>query len=198
MAFLSAAKIAARLVMVGFPAGESMRCTLFEGFSTDCASCSKPIVAFTRSRRMSLAVSGSPFRNSVAASSSRALAKSGSCLTRATTVALKSRVNAIASLLASLSSVFKHLSLAALVVFPKLNRPVDIFLLSLFAAATQQDDDLNSVSGQIDAPAGAKVDLVFTDAAKPSTLDRLPCCMRNWAVAILAAASADRSLNQSA
>lgn len=53
------------------------------------------------------------------------------------------------------------------VVFPKHHRSLYVFLLSLFAAATQQDDDLNSVLRQIDAPAGAEVDLVFSDAAKP-------------------------------
>ncbi len=62
---------------------------------TGWPSFSKPMVAFTRSRRMSRAVSGSPLRNRVAASSRSALANWGSRSTRSTTVCLKLRVSAI-------------------------------------------------------------------------------------------------------
>src|SRR5450830_755534 len=109
-----------------------------------CAKDSKPTVAFTKSRRINLAVSGSPSKNSVTASSSIACAKAGSFCTRATTVSLKSRVSAI-------SHSFQYLSLASLVVFPQNNRLIDVILLPLLAPTTQQDNDLQSVFRQIDA-----------------------------------------------
>ncbi len=90
----TAPKIAAKLSMFGFPRGESIRCRLLLGLAVAAASASKPTVAFTRSRRMRRAISGSPLRKSVAASSSSALANAGSRWTRSTTVCLKSLVNA--------------------------------------------------------------------------------------------------------
>src|SRR5450432_3270701 len=93
----TAPKMVARLFMLGLPADDSMRCRLLLGFFVLRASVSKPTVALTRSRRIRRAVSGSPLRNSVAASSSMALAKAGSRCTRSTTVCLKSRLSAISS-----------------------------------------------------------------------------------------------------
>ena len=61
--------------MLGFPCLESIRCRLLAGLAILSANPSKPIVALTRSRRISRASCGSPLRNSVAASSSSALAK---------------------------------------------------------------------------------------------------------------------------
>ena len=90
---LTAAKIAARLSMLGLPFEDSIRCRLLLGLCVSSARCSKPTVALTRSRKIRRAASGSPLRNSVAASSSSAFAKSGSRATRAATVCLKSRVS---------------------------------------------------------------------------------------------------------
>src|SRR5450759_3943347 len=83
------------LSMLGFPLGESIRCRLLLGVSVTSASCSNPMVALTRSRRMRRAVSGPPLRNSVAASSRSALANCGSRATRSMTVCLILRVSAI-------------------------------------------------------------------------------------------------------
>src|SRR5882757_1165184 len=47
-----APKMAARLSMLGLPLGESMRCRLLLGVAVIFANCSKPSVAFTRSRRI--------------------------------------------------------------------------------------------------------------------------------------------------
>ena len=96
---LMAEKIAAKLSMLGLPFGDSMRCKLLLGLWVSSARCSNPTVALTRSRRMRRAASGSPLRNSVAASSSSALANAGSRLTRSTTVCLKSRVRVMGSFL---------------------------------------------------------------------------------------------------
>ena len=52
----SAWKMAARLPMLGLPAGESMRCRLLLGLAVSVARCSKPMVALTRSRRLGLPV----------------------------------------------------------------------------------------------------------------------------------------------
>ncbi len=65
-------KMAARLSMLGLPADDNMRCRLLLGLAVKVDSCSKPIVALIRSRRIRRAVSGSPLRNKVAASSSSA------------------------------------------------------------------------------------------------------------------------------
>jgi hypothetical protein len=53
------------------------------------------MVAFTKSRKIRRVVSGSPLRNSVAASSSSACANDASLYTRWMTVSLKFLVNAI-------------------------------------------------------------------------------------------------------
>jgi len=58
-------------------------------------------VAFTKSRRISFAVSGSPLIKSVIASSSNACENAGSLCTRDATVSLKSRVNAMITILFS-------------------------------------------------------------------------------------------------
>ena len=55
--------------MLGLPFGDSILWRLLLGVAVTLANLSKPRVAFTRSRRMRRAVSGSPLRNSVAASS---------------------------------------------------------------------------------------------------------------------------------
>src|SRR6266851_10294140 len=91
--------MAARLSMLGLPFLDSIRCRLLLGFAVSAAKASNPTVAFTRSRRIRRAISGSPLRNNVAASSSSALAKAGSRRTRSTTVCLKSRVSAMSHLL---------------------------------------------------------------------------------------------------
>ncbi|MFB9075783.1 hypothetical protein ACFFX0_33385 [Citricoccus parietis] len=67
------------------------------GLLVSTASVSKPTEAFTRSRKMRRAVWGSPLRNSVAASSSMALAKAGSRAARSFTVSLKSQVSSMSS-----------------------------------------------------------------------------------------------------
>jgi hypothetical protein len=77
-----AKKIAAKLSMLGLPVGDNMRCKLLLGLRVSVASCSKPMVAFTRSRKIRRAVSGSPFKNKVAASSSNACANDASACTR--------------------------------------------------------------------------------------------------------------------
>ena len=87
-------KIAARLSMLGLPRSDSIRWRLLLGVLVSTASASNPTEAFTRSRKIRRAACGSPFKNSVAASSSSALAKAGSRATRALTVSLKSRVSA--------------------------------------------------------------------------------------------------------
>src|SRR5450759_4983496 len=151
--------------MLGFPLGDSMRCKLLLGFSVILASCSNPMVALTRSLRMSRAVSGSPLRNSVAASSRSALANWGSRSTRSITVCLKLRVNTICSPFCFLRRrqdflpffVFgvQHLGL------------VNILLLTAFRASTKQNDEFFTVSRQVDAVTWPPVDDVFTDSAKP-------------------------------
>ena len=91
----TALKIAARLSMLGLPVGDNIRCKLLLGLAVRVASCSKPMVALTRSRKISRAVSGSPLRNRVAASSSSACANHASFCTRWMTVSLEFLVNAI-------------------------------------------------------------------------------------------------------
>lgn len=56
--------------------------------------------------------------------------------------------------------------LAPLVVFPQCNRLIDVFLLALLAATTEQDNDLQTVFGQIDTVARPPVDLVLANAAE--------------------------------
>ena len=46
--------------MLGLPVGDSILCKLLLGLAVTVASCSNPIVAFTRSRNIKRAVSGSP------------------------------------------------------------------------------------------------------------------------------------------
>ena len=46
---------------------------------------------------------------------------------------------------------FFRLCLAVLVVFPQCHRFVDVFLLALLAAATEQDNDLQTVFRQVNA-----------------------------------------------
>jgi hypothetical protein len=41
---------------------DNIRCKLLLGLAVSVASCSKPMVAFTKSRKISRAVSGSPLR----------------------------------------------------------------------------------------------------------------------------------------
>ena len=63
--FLTAPKMTAKLSMLGLPLGDSIRCKLFLGLCVSSANLSKPTVAFTKSLRISRAVSGSPLRKSV-------------------------------------------------------------------------------------------------------------------------------------
>ena len=72
--------------MLRLPVGDNMRCRLLLGLAVNVASYSKPTVALIRSRRITRAISGSPLRNRVAASSSSACANAGSLSTRSTTV----------------------------------------------------------------------------------------------------------------
>ena len=106
-----ARKIAARLSMLGLPAGDNMRCRLLLGLDVSAETCSKPIVALIRSRRIRRAVSGSPLRNSVAASSNKAWANAASRPTRAKTVSLKSRVSAMGFILSICCLSFSTLRL---------------------------------------------------------------------------------------
>ena len=48
--------------MLGFPVGDNMRCRLLLGLAVSVASCSKPMVAFAKSRKISRAVSGKLLR----------------------------------------------------------------------------------------------------------------------------------------
>jgi len=57
-------KIAARLSMLGLPSGGACGADSCSAWRSSCQLL-KPIVALTRSRRISRAVSGSPFRNNV-------------------------------------------------------------------------------------------------------------------------------------
>lgn len=57
--------------------------------------------------------------------------------------------------------------LAALVVLPQRHRLVDVLLLALFGATTDQNDDLQTILGQVDAQTWPPVNLVLTNAAKP-------------------------------
>lgn len=95
---LIAEKIAAMLSILGLPRSDSMRCKLLDGVPIARESPSKPIVALTSSRSIMRAVSLSPERKRLTASSSSARANSGSWLARSTTVCLESRVNAISHL----------------------------------------------------------------------------------------------------
>jgi len=68
----------AKLSMLRLPLCESIQCKLLVGSAVAAANASKPIVAFTRSRRMRRTASGLPLRNNVAALSRSDLAKAGS------------------------------------------------------------------------------------------------------------------------
>ncbi len=72
-----AAKIAERLFIVGLPVAESIRCKLFAGLCISSANDSNPTVALTKSRKINLAVLGSPSRNSEIASSNELLPLTG-------------------------------------------------------------------------------------------------------------------------
>src|SRR3546814_2340472 len=89
-----------------------------------------------------LAVCGSPLRNSVAASSSSALAKAGSRPARSLTVSLKSRVIVM-------SSPFRR-CLARLVFALEQSRSLDGRLLTPLGAARKQDDQLLAVLHQLE------------------------------------------------
>src|SRR5690606_29513277 len=164
-------KMVARLSMLGLPLADSMRCRLLAGFSVSVASCSKPTVAFTRSRSIMRAVSGSPFRNSVAASSSIARAKAGSRSTRAATVCLKSRVSAMGSSLLSTTLLARflllQLCLPRLVRNEQLLGPVDVALLPPFRAATEKDDEAFPVAGEVNPVAGSPIDDVLAKTSEP-------------------------------
>src|SRR6266851_4887850 len=149
--------------MLGLPFSESMRCRLLAGIAVAAASPSNPTVAFTRSRRMRRAVRGSPLRNSVAASSSIALAKAGSRCTRSTTLCLKSRVSAmpITSCFVVLRRVFAPL------LRKHCLRSFDIGLLPRLRAAAQQDDQRFPILGEIDPIARSPINAVLGDDADP-------------------------------
>jgi hypothetical protein len=64
-----APKMTARLSMLGLPVADNIRWRLFGGLPVVAANRSNPTVAFTSSRRVRRAVSGSPLRKRLAASS---------------------------------------------------------------------------------------------------------------------------------
>lgn len=53
-----------------------------------------------------------------------------------------------------------------LVVFPQRHSLIDILLLALLGAATDQDDDLQTILGQVDAQARPPIDLVLSNATE--------------------------------
>jgi hypothetical protein len=130
-------KMAARLSMLGLPRSDSIRCRLLLGVFVSAARASNPTDAFIRSRSTKRAACGSPLRNSVAASSSRALAKAGSRASRALTVSLKSRVSAIL-LPFILRLAFRRLP--GLVLGEQRFRSSYVCLLALFGTADKQDN----------------------------------------------------------
>src|SRR5574340_433049 len=136
---------------------------LLLGLCTSSANFSNPTVALTRSRKISLEVSGSPLRNSMTASSSSARANSGSRSTRATMVFLKSRVSAICYSLVFPSGS----SLPGFIGVPEPDSPVDVRLLPFLGAAAQQNQYLLTFPGQINPVSWPPVNLVLTNATKP-------------------------------
>src|SRR3546814_4031120 len=96
-------------------------------------------------------------RNSVAASSSSALAKAGSRPARSLTVSLKSRVIVM-------SSPFRR-CLARLVFALEQSRSLDGRLLTPLGAARKQDDQLLAVLHLIEPVARSPIDPVFTKSA---------------------------------
>src|SRR3546814_5704619 len=104
-----------------------------------------------------LAVCGSPLRNSVAASSSSALAKAGSRPARSLTVSLKSRVIVM-------SSPFRR-CLARLVFALEQSRSLDGRLLTPLGPARKQDDPLLAVLHQIEQVARSPIYPVFAKSA---------------------------------
>src|SRR5713226_1012935 len=161
--------MAARLSMLGFPFWESMRCRLFAGLAVSRARPSNPNVALTRSRSRSLAVCASPFRNSVAASSSNALANSGSRCTRSMTVRLESRVIAITS---SLPWV-RHERLARPVFLEQPLRPTDVGTLPLLCAAPEQNDQSVPFEREIDPIAWPPIDAILCNGPNALYIRRI-------------------------
>src|SRR5260370_39443677 len=132
------------------------------------ASRSKPKVAFTRSRRMRRAGSGSPLKNRVAASSRSALANAGSRSTRATTVFLKLRVSAMSIPFAFFRLIGRGLrGLAGLVFRVQYDGSIYIRLLPAFRAAAKQNNESVAVLSKIDPIARPPVDDVFADTCEP-------------------------------
>jgi hypothetical protein len=149
------------------------------GLAVSVASCSKPMVAFTKSRKISRAVSGSPLRNSVAASSSSACANEASLCTRWMTVSLKFLVNAI---------------LLPLVLNQQCLGFIDVPLLTAFVSTTDQDGERFAIFGEVNPVAWSPVNDIFTHAVKPLNAERiaqshskfgnghLGCCLSRQAV----------------
>jgi hypothetical protein len=57
--------------------------------------------------------------------------------------------------------------LAAFVVLPILNRLVNVFLLAFFSSTTQQQNDSDTILGQINSKSLPPVNSILTYAAKP-------------------------------
>lgn len=157
--------------MLGLPFVESIRCKLFEGLPVALASCSNPTVTLTRSRSRSLAVSGSPFKKSVRASSKSALAKAGSRFTRSTTVLLEFLDKAISF---TFSVSFSQTRLSRSIFRPKRFRALDVSLLTQLRAASQQDHDIVAVFPKVDPVAGSPVDPILPDGTNPLDGRRIP------------------------
>src|SRR5436305_1955678 len=150
----------ARLSILGLPFSDSIRWRLLLGRLVSAANASNPTDAFTRSRRISRAVSGSPLRNSVAASSRSALAKAGSRVARSFTVSLKSRVSIVVSL-----STLRLRRLPDLVFRQQCSRPLDVRLLPILRPAREQNYERVAILSEIQPVARPPVDLVFSNAA---------------------------------
>jgi Tfp pilus assembly protein PilP len=60
---------------------------------------------------------------------------------------------------------------------------IDVLLLTLFGSTANQDDDLQTILGQVDAQPRTPIDLVLTNAAKPLDLGKFPLSQRDGRMA---------------
>jgi hypothetical protein len=77
---------------------------------------------------------------------------------------------------------------------------LDVLLLALLGSAAQQQNQVFAVFAKVDAVAGAKIELGYSNTPEPTpfTFERFPFDIRITATETFAAAAAFRSLNQSA
>lgn len=156
--------------MLGLPLGDNIRCKLLLGLSVSMAKCSNPTVALTRSRRIRRAVSGSPLKNKVAASSRSAFANSESRSMRSITVCLKFRVSAMCII----SLLFSVLLAAGLAFFASCIPGVKPLLYQYLSVARDQPQTVWMNPVQHDSPeiADCHYPRVFLRAIKTPSLGR--------------------------